>query len=140
MFVYTDFEQCTIAENQLTETIKGVLLRSRIQPYISKIVMYQVIDDKGNPLNEYYTQELTNNEKVFLYIVGRCYQQDSGYLYRLDINFAIIEPEYLHVLLHESPHHGVMGINTIDVMNSTLRTLVEDAVADYLSANMQKAD
>jgi len=140
IFVYTNFEQCTIAENQLTETIKGVLLRSRIQPSISKILTYQLTDENGKPRNEFLVHELTKNKKVFLYVVGGCHEQDSGYLYKFGINFAIIEEEYLHTLLHESPDYGVMGTNDIDGINKILRTQIENAVADYLSANMQKAN
>ena len=36
IFVYANFSSCTIAENQLTKSLEGVLLRSRMQAFIMK--------------------------------------------------------------------------------------------------------
>ena len=108
-----------------------------MQPFISKDPPIISVIDKEGKLDHFLKHKLVENKKIFLRVYAQCEKYDSVYLYRFDINFGIVD-EYRNILLHASPDHGASGINTIDGINTVFRTIVEDAVANYLSANMQK--
>ena len=137
IFVYTSFSSCAIAENQLTKSLEGVLLRTRMQAFISKDPPIISVINKEGKFDHFLRHKLVENKKIFLRVDAQCQKYDSVYIYRFGINFAILD-EYGNILLHASPDHGAAGINTIDGINTVFRTIVEDAVANYLSANMQK--
>lgn len=136
IFVYANFSSCAIAENQLTKSLEGVFLSYRMQPYISKDPPVMSVVDDGKFLH-FIHHKLVENKKIFFQVCAQCEKYRSGYLYDFDTNFGIVD-EHGSILLYALPNHAVFGIGLLDNINTAFRTIVEDAVADYLSANIQK--
>ena len=137
IFVYTDLKECDFVANQLNE-IRGVLSHSKIKPTISDSLIFQSTDEEEKSLIEVMTHKLIDNQKIFLYIYGKCVEYGSVYIYQFEIHFAILDKKYSNALLYSLPQHSVIGADTIFGIKKTFRKLVENAVADYLSANVSK--
>jgi len=136
IFVYSNFSNCPIAEKQLAKSLEGVLLRSRIQAFISKDrPVISVINEEGKH-DSFLIHELVKNKKIFLRTYVKCGEFNSAYIYLIDVNFAIVE-EDLNILIHEFPDHSLTGVANIDHMDTAFRKAVEKALANYLSANME---
>jgi len=137
IFVYTDFKECTVVADQLNEAIKIILLRSGIKPAISDSLVFQTNDEGGESITELLNSQLIDNHKIFLYIYGRCLEYGSVYIYQFDIHFAVFDKKNSNALLFSSPRHSVFGADKINGVKKAFKKLIEDAVADYLSANMK---
>ena len=110
-----------------------------MQAKISKRApVINVVNEEGEHEN-FLIHELVENKKNFLNVFVQCAEYGSVYLYRIDIKFGIVDivDEDMHILLHASPDHSAIGIGKIDDLDTTFRKVVEDALASYLSANIQ---
>ena len=138
LFVYTDFSECDAIADRLNESVKRILLHSDIKPTISNSLAFQTINIGGKSIREVLDDELTSDHKIIMYITGKCIEYNSVYIYQFDIHFGIIDKNISEALLYSSPQHSVMGADTTSGMDRKFRQLMEDAVADYLSANAAK--
>ena len=138
LFVYTDFSECGAIADRLNESVKRILLHSDIKPTISNSLVFQTINIGGKSAREVLDDELTSDHKIIMYITGNCVAYNSVYIYQFDIHFGIIDNKISEALLYSSPRESVMGADTISGMDRKFRKIMEDAVADYLSANAAK--
>ena len=89
IFVYTDFNECDFFADQLIETIRKVLLGSKIKPTISDSLVFQSTDEGDKSFIELITHKLLDNQKVFLHIYGKCIKYRSAYIYQFDKLFLL---------------------------------------------------
>ncbi len=135
LFVYTDFSECDVIAARLNESVKRILMHSDIKPTISNSLVFQTINIGGKSVREMLDDELTSDHKIIMYVTGKCIEYNSVYIYQFDIHFGIIDKKISEALLYSSPQQSVIGADTISGMDRKFRKLMEDAVADYLSAN-----
>ena len=138
LFVYTDLNNCDFIADKINETIKRTLLRDNINATISDSLVFQIIEKKGKSTRELVDNELTAENKIILYVYGKCIEYKSAYIYQFDIRFAVINSRNSQALLYSSPQHNVMGLDTNIGIDRAFRKLMEDAVADYIAANKAK--
>ena len=138
IFVYTDFSECGVMADRLNESVKRILMHADIKPTISNSLVFQTINIAGKSVREMLDDDLTSDHKIIMYITGKCIEYNSVYIYHFDIHFGIIDKNISEALLYSSPQHSVMGADTTSGMDRKFRQLMEDAVADYLSANAAK--
>jgi len=136
IFVDADFSSCAVAEQQLKKSLEGVLIRSRVKPYISQRPPLLIVEEEGKP-DSFLIHELVKNKKRFLYAYVFCSAYKSSYVYKADVRFGVVD-EDRNVLLFAQPDHFVVGIQDIDGIDTGFRKIVENAIADYLSANMKR--
>ena len=135
IFVYTNFNNCDFISDKLNETIKRSLLRYNIKATISDSLAFQTTEKKGKITREVLNPELTSKNKIILHIYGKCIEYKSAHIYQFDIHFGTLNNKISQALLYSSPHHTVMGLDTMIGIDRAFRKLMEDAVNDYLSAN-----
>ncbi len=138
IFVYTDFNNCDFISAKLNETIKRSFLRHDIKTTISDSLAFQTSEKGGKIMMEEIDKDLTSDNKIILHIYGKCIEYKSAYIYQFDIHFGVLNSRYSQALLYSSPQHTVMGLDTMVGIDRAFRKLLEDAVADYLSANKTK--
>lgn len=138
IFVYTDFKGCEIVAKHLNETIKIILLRSELKPVISDSLVFQSYNEGGKPVIEFMNNKLIENNKIFLYVYGKCIEYGSVYIYQFDVSFAIFDNRYSQAVIYSVPKHNVIGAESINGMKKIFRKLIEEAAADYVSANKAK--
>ena len=138
IFVYTDLNDCDFIAEKINETIKRTLLHYNIKATISDSLVFQETSKMGKSTRELIDNELTAENKIILYVYGKCIEYKSAYIYQFDIHFATINDRYSQALLYSTPQHNVMGLDTNIGIDRAFRKLMEDAVADYLSANKAK--
>ena len=137
LFVYTRFGYCAVAEKPFTKIVNSVLLRSRIQPYVSTDPpIVWVTNEEGEVING-LRHKFVLNQKPFMHIITQCENYETRYIYDIRIRFAILN-EKGNILLHEYPSHGAVGIDTISGIKTVFRTHLENAITDYLSANTRQ--
>lgn len=138
IFVYSDFSECNVIADRLNESVKRSLLNANIKPFISNSLVFQMTDQKGSSVKELLDNELITDNKIILHIYGKCIEYRSAYIYQFDIHFGKIENKISQALLYSSPHYSVMGMENKIGMERIFRTLLEDVVSAYLSANKTK--
>ncbi|MFC1840034.1 hypothetical protein ACFL1N_10665 [Thermodesulfobacteriota bacterium] len=136
VLVCTDFEECDFITRDLYKTIRSVLSRAKIKPTISNSFVFQTNSKGYKSIRELLDQELIENQKVFIHIYGKCIEYDSIHIYQFAIHFAKIDKKYSNALLYSSPEHNVMGADKYYGIKNAFKKIMEDAVADYLSANI----
>ena len=138
IFVYTDFNNCDFLADKLNETIKRTLARYDIKATISDSLAFRTTVKGGKTEREVIDDELTADNKIILHIYGKCIGYKSAYIYQFDIHFAVLNRKYSQALLYSSPQHNLMGLDTNIGIDRAFRKLMEDAAADYISANKAK--
>lgn len=136
IFIYTDFEDCDFIAKELFQTIRVVLLRSKIKPTISNSLVFQSTGEDKISIRELLNEDLIDKQKIFIHIYGKCIEYDSVYIYQFSIHFAKFDNKYSNALLYSSPEHNVMGADKFYGIKRAFKKIMEDAVTDYLSANM----
>jgi len=139
LLVYSDFKDCGIVAKHLNETIRITLLRSELKPVISDSLVFQSNDEGGKSVLELMNNKLIENNKIILYVYGRCIEYGSAYIYQFDINFAIFDNKHSQAMLYATPKHSAMGAESINGMKKVFKKLIEEAAADYVSANKGKS-
>ena len=135
IFVYTDFNNCDFIADKLNETIKRTFLRYNIKASISDSLAFQTTEKNGKITREEIDKSLTSDNKIITHIYGKCIEYKSAYIYQFDIHFGVLNSRYSQALLYSTPHHTVMGLDTMVGIDRAFRRLIEDAVSDYLSSN-----
>lgn len=135
IFVYTDFEECDFMAKELYRTIRVVLSRAEIKPAISNSLVFQSTGEGGRSIKELLDQELIDNRKVFIHIYGKCIEYDSVIIYQFAVHFARFDNKHSSPLLYSLPEHNVMGAENFFGIKNAFKKLMEDAIADYISAN-----
>ena len=135
IFVFTDFNECDFIADKLNETVRRTFSRSNIETTISNSPVFKTTNKNQNDVYELVDEELTGNNKIILYIYGKCIRYSSGFIYQFDINFGVNDTKSSQTLLYAMPRHSVIGVDSLMGIDRTFRTLMKNAVDDYCSAN-----
>jgi len=92
----------------------------------SETAVYELIDE-----------ELISEDKIILNVYAKCIKYSSGFIYQFDIHFGMKDKKSSQALLYATPRHSVMGIDSMVGIEGTFKTLMQNVVNDYLSANQQ---
>lgn len=137
IFVFTDFKECDFMAGKFTEAVKRTFSRSNIKATISNSLAFQTTEAGDDLVFELLDEELTGNNKIILYVYGKCVKYNSGFIFQFDIHFGVINQKYSQALLYTTPRHSVIGVDTIMGIERTFRDLIKNAVDDYCTANQQ---
>lgn len=140
IFVYKNFSKCVVAEKELTKSLEGVLLRSRLDAFITEgPPVRKIVSEEGEHQGKFLIHKLVKNKKIFFSAYAMCDEYRSVYIYNFELNFGIVD-ERFNILFYAEPCYGAIAIQTLDDLDASFRKAVEDAVADYLSANSKSDD
>ena len=135
IFVFTDFKECEFMADKLNETVQRTFSRANIKTTVSNSLVFKTTNENRSSVYELVDEELTGNNKIILYIYGKCIRYASGFIYQFDINFGVNDTTYSQALLYAAPRHSVIGVDSLMGIDRTFRTLMKNAVDDYCSAN-----
>ena len=135
IFVFTDFSDCDFIVDKLNETVKRTFSRSNIKATISNSLVFNTTGESQNSVYELVDEALTSNNKIILYIYGKCIRYSSGFIYQFDVNFGVNDTKHSQALLYSKPRHSVIGVDSVMGIDRTFRSLMKNVVDDYLSAN-----
>ena len=135
IFVYTDFKECDFLADRLNETVKRTFSRSNIETTISSSFVFNTTGESRNAVYELVDEALIGENKIILYIHGKCIRYTSGFVYQFDMNFGVSDTKHSQALLYAAPRHSVIGVDSLSGIDRAFRTLMRNVVADYLFAN-----
>jgi hypothetical protein len=110
MFSVSAYDDCPFTENEISEIVHGVLVRSRLKP--------EKIEGMGSHL--------------YLNIALRCTKPSNGlYVYSSDIYFARWDSAPLLI----QPNFGTVGDAKKQTIKNLLKESVEGAITVYVASN-----
>lgn len=109
-FVGVD-ENCPADKSVISNTVEGVLVRSRIKP---SAAFYE-------------------NNRIYLNVTMDCLKPENGkHIFTLSINFGRLNPKP-SILFDKT--YGFFGVGGLDFITQKLKISTEEAITDYLKVN-----